>query len=809
MKITEKIPTFSLKTTVFENKNVPQLTEKPDGSFNFQQNGNVWTAEIKKSDYLSNGNLKIGLPQISNSSSVIMQKASGNQYYFLGNIFIDEPIKNKVLPSKIGIIWDVSLSGERRNHPKEMELLQTYFNKNQNVTAKLALLNNTFEEDKIFEIKNGNWEALKIYLSNINYDGGTDFGTFKDFGNVQEYFLFSDGLSSFGDLKFSLSRPVFGITSSSSANFGQMKFISLKTGGDVLNILENPSSEVEKLFSENLKFLGIKENPNVDETHPKLTSAVQNNFSVSGISKTSKNTITLLFGYGNTPTLEKQLTLNADENLTENWDISKFWAQKKTAELELFPNQNKEELTNIGKQFGIVTQNTSLMVLENVSDYVQYEITPPTELLSEYNQLMKTNQNLKEQRLNNLMEKAETMTENLKKWWLTDFKKVKQYPKPKAINNSRRDTVSMREIEEVVVMGIQSNSRSQRTTQSVAAEVVSETLNGRVAGLEFSTSKSDDASNYTPSKGKITTINVKSDEVYMKLFENLNSAEAIYKQYLKQRKEFEGTPTYYFDISKLLYQKGNPKLGLRVLSSIADLDLENEELYKLLGYKLKEAKVYDKELWIFGKVLEWRPFDPQSFRDYALALEDNGKNQKALDTLYQIFSKTYAQEMANRDNGIEETLIMELNEMISRNKKLDISKINKKLIADLPVDIRVALNWNKDNTDIDLWVTDPNGEKCMYSHNSTAIGGRLSNDFTGGFGPEQFLLKKAIKGKYQIETNFFGENQVSISGPTALMAEIFINYASGKQERQIVVFQKSKLSREGNGDGVLIGEFEF
>ena len=459
MKITEKIPTFSLKTTVFENKNVPQLTEKPDGSFNLQQNGNIWTAEIKKSDYLSNGNLKIGLPQISNSSSVIMQKAGGNQYYFLGNIFIDEPAKTKALPTKIGIIWDVSLSGERRNHPKEMELLQTYFNKNQNVTAKLALLNNTFEEDKIFEIKNGNWEALKIYLSNINYDGGTDFGTFKDFGNVQEYFLFSDGLSSFGDLKFSLSRPVFGITSSSSANFGQMKFISLKTGGDVLNILENPSSEVEKLFSENLKFLGIKENPNVDETHPKLTSAVQNNFSVSGISKTSKNTITLLFGYGNTPTLEKQLTLNADENLTENWDISKFWAQKKTAELELFPNQNKEELTNIGKQFGIVTQNTSLMVLENVSDYVQYEITPPTELLSEYNQLMKTNQNLKEQRLNNLMEKAETMTENLKKWWLTDFKKVKQYPKPKAINNSRRDTVSMREIEEVVVMGIQSNSR--------------------------------------------------------------------------------------------------------------------------------------------------------------------------------------------------------------------------------------------------------------------------------------------------------------------------------------------------------------
>lgn len=130
-------------------------------------------------------------------------------------------------------------------------------------------------------------------------------------------------------------------------------------------------------------------------------------------------------------------------------------------------------------------------------------------------------------------------------------------------------------------------------------------------------------------------------------------------------------------------------------------------------------------------------------------------------------------------------------------------------MADLPVNIRVVINWNKDNTDIDLWVTDPNGERCMYSNNETKIGGRLSNDFTSGFGPEQFLLKKAVKGKYKIETNFFGENQVSISGPTAIMAEIFINYATGKQERKIVVFQNKTETDRGNKEGVLIGEFEF
>ncbi len=166
--------------------------------------------------------------------------------------------------------------------------------------------------------------------------------------------------------------------------------------------------------------------------------------------------------------------------------------------------------------------------------------------------------------------------------------------------------------------------------------------------------------------------------------------------------------------------------------------------------------------------------------------------------------------MANRDNGIEETIIMEINELVSNHRnQLDLKNINPKIIADLPVNIRVVINWNKDNTDIDLWVTDPNSERCMYSHKSTEIGGRLSDDFTGGMGPEQFLLKKAIKGKYKIETNFFNENQVSVAGATAIMAEVFINYASGKQERKIVVFQNKSERDTSNRDGILIGEFEF
>lgn len=536
----------------------------------------------------------------------------------------------------------------------------------------------------------------------------------------------------------------------------------------------------------------------------------------------------MLFGYGNVPTIEKTIKLNADENTVEDWEIAQFWAQKKLAELELFADKNKDEIKNLGKQFGIVTMNSSLIVLENVSDYVKYEITPPSELRAEYDNQMKNIFAQRENRVNNLMQRAESMTENLKNWWKTDFTPKKKYPEPQKNTNysgSRRDSTRTSNIEEVVVtaMGIRRDSDDEDddapriTRNETRATGVTQILSGQAAGVEVRvrgmasiSEKNKEIEGYTTTSGKITVIDVKSDAEYMEAFNKISTAEEIYNEYLVQREKYLQTPSFYFDVAQLLFEKKSPKLALRVLSSIADLDIENEELYKLLAYKLKEGKFYDKELWIFGKVLEWRPFDPQSYRDYALALEDNGKYQEALDTIYKIFNRSYTQELADRDFGIEETVLMELNELISRHKnELDFSKINEKLIANLPVDVRVALNWNKDNTDIDLWVTDPNGEKCMYSHKSTEIGGRLSDDFTGGFGPEQFLLKKAIKGTYKIETNFFGENQVSVSGPTSLMAEIFINYASGKQERQIVVFNKSKKSNTGNGDGVLIAEFKF
>jgi tetratricopeptide (TPR) repeat protein len=852
-----EIPEFTLKTTVFQSTGVPQLEEKPDGSFDFLKNGNVWVAEIRKANFKPVNNIRISLPRQEGGQSVMMQKASGNTSYFLAGIAVNQGERAKKLPEKLAVVWDNSLSGKKRDHSKEWALLEAYFKTNKDLTVKVYFLNHTFEEGQAFKISNGNWNVLKEYLLQAIYDGGTDFGQLMPV-KEEEVLFFTDGLSSFGELKFNgnKNKPVYTVASSAAVNTAQLKFISNTTGGEFLNLNENdPAKEVKKLLVQPLKFLGLEQNDTISEAYPSLPQTISQDFVLTGMMKGNKSLVTVRFGYGNEVTETRTIALDAEEQSVKDWEISKFWAQKKLVELEIFEKENKDEIKNISRQFGLVSNNMSLMVLENVEDYVRYEIPPPAELKGEYDRMVKNNGVRKDERVKGLMADAEKMTVQLKEWWEKDFipkTNAKRYPQPDRDGILDSATGRRIELEEVVMTGasvrgnctaamveaaprndeavdiLGSKSRDiqevvvtgalgiRKRSEMVASVNAVQALEGRAAGVSVSrtlgtrsnAANAQDLSEVVNS-GRINVIDIKSNAEYMKLFEKAKDAETIYQIYLNNREKYEGMPQYYFDVAQLLFSSKDKITGLKVLSSIADLDIENEELYKLLAYRLKQAEIYDKELFITKKVLEWRPFDPQSYRDYALALEDNGQYQQALENLYSILMQSYTRELADRDDGIEETVLLEINGLIGRyGKKLDLKNINPKIIAALPVNIRVVLNWNKDDTDIDLWVTDPNNERCYYGNSQTAMGGRLSNDFTGGFGPEQFLLKKAVKGIYKIETNFFGERQVGIAGPTAIMAEVYLNYATGRQEKKIVVFQNQK-ENNNHGDGILIGEFEF
>ncbi|MGE9312179.1 VIT domain-containing protein [Niabella sp. CJ426] len=829
---TQAIPRFSLKASIWGTKEKPVLLKQPDGSFTFSGYDNVFTAKMEKQNYQPVQPLLINLPKKTNTYESILQRNTDGRAYFLINDFPATESRARQWGNTIGLLWDVSLSGAERDHQKEIELLDQIIQQKQNLTIALGLLNNRLSYGGNYKIVNGQWSELRKKLEQLTYDGATDYSVLKLpvfidqvlFAALDEILFFTDGMSSFGDAEIHINRPIHTVTTNPVADYSVLKNISQKTGGQFINLGNQSADQAfDALGQEYMQFLGV-EGPGVSEVYPNIKIPVIQSISVAGLITDPGNEITLLYGWGNKITLRKKIKAGV---VAKDISVHKIWAQKKIAAMDIYYDKYKEELNVIGEQFGIVTRNTSLMVLENIDDYIRYDITPPAELLAEFNQLKKENRIAQEQRVNDLLERAATTVADLKEWWRTDFtsiSKKNKYPIPSIMADSAPSTVdavgtpppppprvevpaftSPNVVRDEEVKEAPAISNVQRNAEMTIAAIkntsIERELQGGMPGVTTGQTKAIDG---TP---EIEIPEFKTDKDYIKKLNAVHKTQA-YPTYLALRKEYETTPSFYFDVADWFYNQKKADTAFMILSNITELSIENASLYKMMAYKLKQLGNNAKQLWTAKKILDWRPMDPQSTRDYALALIDNGRYQEALDALYSILTNSYSAEAASRDEGIEEVIVMEINKLVSQQRsRLNLSKIDKRIIANLPVDIRVVLNWNKPDTDIDLWVTDPNGEKCYYSYNRTSNGGRISNDFTDGFGPEQFLLKKAAKGEYKIETNFFNEDRFTITGPTTLMAEIYLYYASGKETRKIVTLQSGENGKEA--DGMLVGTFKF
>ncbi|MDR3001326.1 MAG: TonB family protein [Fibromonadaceae bacterium] len=939
----------------------------PDSLENFATKATAWQdgkqIVVAESSQPSKA-LVFALPAPANIPQVMMQAAQGS-YYFLASVVPQVEARKKQWSDELAIIWDVSLSGSQRDIQREIEILDIIFAEKKNANIHLYFLNN-----KLKKVTKGKWLELKKVLETAVFDGGTDFSqiNLNDIAG-DEILFFSDGISTLSDADFfkntnAESRPIHCIVSSSKVDYSTMRLIAGKTKGKFINLNALSSGNLKnELLNETLMFLGAEHGNALREVYPSIATPVYGNFSIAGISDKDVAELTLLFGFGDKVEKKINVKLNAKDAASQG-NTYRIWAQKKIAELDLEYEKNRAELTELGQQFGIVTRNTSLIVLELISDYIRYGIEPPDtepELQAEYrrrkggerkllprgiqgatdrnlDRALQNVQGLQTSGKSELGERRGSATGGFNEGYaeggsggIGDMLGGLAGGSGGAIGTKARGTLrapSARDID----MGSGDASRSRQEVMAVVNArmpglrniynrylKINPGFTGRVT-LKFTIAPSGDITNITivssttsypefdnavknmvgtwkwkiiksgnttptipfnfsepdfksstqspppPPPPPIRPEPVKRPEPKPNLLNqavhaagnikrwwnidfapqkpnvpqktrypipdetkrtlNANSSKddsakasgylskltgktaEDYQIYLELRNDYASLPTFYFDMADWFYKLGDKETALRILTSIADLELENASLYRLLGYKFKEYGEYMLQKFVTQKVIEWRPMEPQSYRDYALALADNGETQAALDSLYSLLTKSFSQNIIRRSQGIEEVVVTEINHLIAKNPKLNVSQIDKRLLINIPVDIRVVINWNMNNVDIDLHVKDPSGEECYYSRRQTSAGGRISADNTGGYGPEQFMLKRATKGKYQVYVNYFRAREFAADGPATIMAEIFTKYADKTEERQVVTLQLSNAkSREDRK--VQVAEFDF
>ena len=749
----------------------------------FKQARNSYISEVSQQNFALNQNIALTFPKIEKPQSISATK--GNKTYCYGNIALAtaQP-KNRPIPTEIGILWDASHSASNRDRAKEFAFLDAYFKALKNVKVVLSSFNIRTAKSLTFEVKNGNWQALKSHLESLAYDGATD-GNAIDFNlKTDEILLFSDGIFNFGSKEFSVNdvvkqakTPITVVNASAVANTPKMQYLANATGGSFID-LTTLSTEQALIVARTvpLQLLNIEvKNGKITNIFPqKGTTISKGNFTLAGELQTKEASLILSFGYPKNVIVQKEIhfAANPDASGSEFDLLRRIWAEKQIAQLEREGAEQKQ-IDAVGREYGIVTEGNSLIVLETVDDYVRYHITPPEELQMEYSKRLANQEKQKEDSAKRILDRVIEQSEKQSKWWNT------QYPLKDSKSKKNQDEEYL--LQEAVVMSVSSPTRQEVRRANRRVLAVEETADSNAMVMERSAKeKIDDNTTSAPTPSSKIELNAYNpDTPYLKVMEYTEGGKAI-ETYYKLKKEYGNTPSFYVDVADYFFKKGNREQAILVVSNLAELSLDDPQLLRMLGYKLSNYNAKKEAVQVFRKVAQLREEEPQSFRDLGLALAEDAQYNEAAKNLYRVVTN----EWSSRFGDVQLVTLNDLNSLIARHQGIDVSYIDKRLLKKEPVDVRVVLSWDTDNCDMDLWVTDPKDEKCYYQNTLTYLGGKISRDVTQGYGPEEFMLKKAENGKYKVQVDYFGTHSQKQLMPVSLRITFYTHFGTPQQKQE-------------------------
>lgn len=500
--------------------------------------------------------------------------------------------------------------------------------------------------------------------------------------------------------------------------------------------------------------------------------------------------------------------------------LARGWAGLRAAELGVFPEANRSELLALGRTYGVVTAGTSLLVLESLDQYLRHGVEPPAswpELREQWATTMK-------QRGDALAVRQNGQHERLLAWWA---ERVRWW--------------EGKEARPVAVKAQEANRPAPATTPVAALDLPAAASAPQPLGREEAVADSEMGGQgmfgSRSGGGRVRTVGsgggsaqggddkAKAGEALAAAIQiagwnpdtpwlrDLRAAPAgqAYGTWLRQRAALAATPSAILDCAGFVLAQDRAA-GLRLLSNLAELRLDNPGLLRVLAWRLTDAGEHDGAVAVLRRVLRLRPEEPQSYRDLALALAARFDATRALpdatEALALLARVAERRPLEDLDLGerwtidanwdrfprIEVIALEELNRLAARAAGATVPELDARLRVNLDCDLRVVMSWDADATDIDLHVRQPNGEVAFYGRNRTSTGGLVSPDCTQGYGPEEYLIRQATGGGYEMFVRYFGSRQTGLLGPATVTATVYTDWGRPTERCQRLTL---RLDRQG------------
>lgn len=761
------------------------------GDTRFEKAESLWRVETSSEKTTPTEDVLVALPKLPASFHRIGRDSDTDRFMITTVAPAAKP--RSAEPGKIHILWDASGSRAGADLTKEFALIKQTKATGYTLTVFRDVLEGAREFATVDE--------LITAIKEAPCDGGTDISALAEFlrdrptdNRFAHTLLFTDGFDTLSGkvLEFGGSNPI-AIVSQAVANREALRqacagvLIDLQTTDPeaAWSEIENPSARVT-----GLKGKGIA---NVQG----IGKPAQGRIHLLGELTEPGATVRIVYADGSE---SEPFTLRRAD-ATEGKTLATAWAAARVSQLSPRADEFADELLALGRSHGLVSPATSLIVLETLDQWVRHEIEPPASLPDirrQWQAAMKSlgNANDPAPRLEHIVQ----LWKRRVAWWETDFSKATVQPRDKRVAASgEADPFSA---PSDAFSADESLSRRERAAPAPSAPMGRNAAGGGGGFGDEQAEKADKAGDASSPSASIEIKPWNPETPYLKAIRAAKDG-LRYTAYLGEREKWAQSPAFFLDCAGVFFEDGDKALARRILTNLAELRIEDPGLLRVLAWRLQQAGELDPATVILRRVAKLRPEEPQSFRDLALALAERGRTTKSkadLEEAMGLFLKVALGNWGRHGESIPIFALEEMNGLIAwmdrqdwaAGKKPVIPEHDKRLRANLDTDIRIVMSWDADATDMDLHVMEPGGEEASYSHNRTSRGGLVSQDITDGYGPEEYLIRKAPAGNYAISTNYFGSRQQTVVGPATVTATIFTNWGRPNEERQVLTIRLDK-----------------
>ena len=876
-------------------------------ALHFDRTRDSFLADLERNDFRPEHELAFSIdkPAAAVTTFAVPDALDPAWRTFAAQVSAAAPKQGNASIHRIALFYDASGSARERDRKREFEFLDMLFAKLKDVDVDLVAFRNDADPVEHFSIHGGDASTLRRAIESLPLDGGTSYGAINldAVSRPDLALVIGDGLGNFGarepQLAFAdgTAPRVVMLHAAQRADSGNFARWARRFGGQVVDLLQTDKAQALQRIGATpwmLQTVRVTQGE-CSDLAPATPAPASAATSVYGRCKGAAE-LDLQFGDAAGTSVHRTVKLDDAKLLDPERGafVARLWAVARIADLSNAAQPDDAAITALAKRYGVVTQNTSMLVLDRVEDYVRYRVEPrEPDLREQYQRLLAA-----QPKDVDAEQKKQRILTQVMGWW-TDFKHWHDAPYPwlETVLSSTADAEIARwrgvvndkdaasharsaekiaahakalrerwlregadpqqriawEREATAVMLELDALRQQRLvlapdsdaikteSPAIASTVVQHAVANTVAAQrpgpmpearmaapppppadiapgqpatpaaetgaggsvyrhrysrevvadEEKSKKISDGYASVPVPASIQLQEWDPNTPYLAI---LRAAKEPYAAYLQQRDAFGKSPAFYLDSADYFRQVAkDPRLALRVLSNLAEIDVESAPLLRVLAYRLEQWDRFELAVPLFEDALKLRGEEPQSYRDLALALtrQPQADDMRAVHLLWKVIST----EWDGRFPEIQTIALHELDDVLARASEaersaltawLDEQGADHRLLELVPVDLRVVLTWDADNTDIDLWVIDPTGEVAIYSRPRTTTGGRVSRDFTGGYGPEVFTIRRPIPGTYTVKANYYGSRQQKVAGDVTVQVEFFTGFDTAQDKRQAV-----------------------